>query len=213
MAKIWKIGNSPPSGAPEFAYSSHKGVIPYIQNFLTSPHPYRSGAMCPFMPRALAERNIYFTYFETEKTDQELQQLIKFCSDFYKNNRNNSFGAVIILFNEEFDLNRLLRAHIKAKITCIDNELMIGALYKESQASSLHSQDYFPLRTPTPVLVIRDLTTQDLQFLHPNHYGIISKIKFLNKYIQKFSKPSAKGKTKEKQMKQLFYADDTQQLS
>lgn len=198
MTPLWTIGDSAPADAPLFVESCYKSVTPYLEKFLTASHPYRNGVMCPFMPKALADKNIYFAYFDASNTDKNLQALIEYCVDFYKSSPKASFGAVIILFEHEFDILRLLRAHIAAKTYCIRNELMIGALYEDSQASSLHSEEYFPLRTPTPVLVLRDLTAQDLQFLDPGHYGIISKLKFLNSFITKFSTPSTKGYTKTK---------------
>lgn len=194
MTCIWKIGDFPPPETPDFVSSAYDGLTPYLLEFLNAPHPYRSGVMCPFMPRALAGKNIYFTYFDSNKTDKELQQLIRLCIDFYKVNRHCAFGAIIILFEAEFEIIRLLKAHIKAKSTCISNEIMPGALYKESQAPSLHSDKYFPLRTPTPIFVMRDLTIHDLQFMHPNHYSTFSKIKFLNSFIRKFSKSPSQGK-------------------
>lgn len=196
MTCIWKIGESAPSETPDFVKSAYDGIKPYLFQFLTKPHPYRSGVMCPFMPKALTGENIYFTYFESSNTDKQLQQLIKRCIYFYKTNRQDFFGAMIILFDTQFDILRLLQSHIKAKTDCIKNELMLGALYKESQAPSLHSDQYFPLRTPTPIFVMRDLTAHDLQFMHPNHYSIFSKIKFLNSFIKKFSKSTSQGKIK-----------------
>ncbi|WP_347881646.1 DUF6875 domain-containing protein [Pseudomonas sp. GD03867] len=196
MTQIWTIGDSAPVDSPKFVQSCYESVTPYVEGFLTALHPYRNGVMCPFMPKALAEKNIYFTYFDSKDTDQRLQHLIGKCINFYKSRPNTSFGAVIILFEQDFDILRLLRMHIDAKANCIKNELMIGALYKDSQAPSLHSADYFPLRTPTPTLVLRDLTAQDLQFLNPGHYGVISKLKFLNSFIKKFSTPDMKGHTK-----------------
>ncbi len=198
MACIWKIGDFPPREAPDFVSPAYDGVKPYLLNFLTAPHPYRSGVICPFMPRALAGKNIYFTYFESKNIDKELQQLITHCINFYKANRQDSFGAMIILFEAEFDVLRLLQAHIKAKSSCISNGLMLGALYKGSQAPSLHSDQYFPLRTPTPIFVMRDLTAHDLQFMHPNHYSTFSKIIFLNSFLRKFSKSSSQGKIRTK---------------
>lgn len=196
MIQIWPIGDSAPVDSPQFVQSCYEGVTPYIEDFLTALHPYRNGVMCPFMPKALAEKNIYFTYFDGKESDQYLQNLIYKCINFYKSRASKSFGAIIILFERDFDILRLLRVHIDAKTNCIKNELMIGALYKDSQAPSLHSANYFPLRTPTPTLVIRDLTAQDLQFLNPGHYGVISKLKFLNSFISKFSAPDIKGHTK-----------------
>lgn len=198
MTRIWSIGDSPPIDSPSFVKKSYDAVTPYLVNFLTAPHPFRNGVMCPFMPKALTAKNIYFTYFDSEETDRQLQSLISSCTGFYNARLEKPFGAVIILFEADFDVLRLLRAHIDAKAHCINKELMIGALYKDSQAPSLHSVDYFPLRTPIPTLVIRDLTAQDLQFLNPGHYGVLSKIKFLNSFIRKFSKTTTKVHTKNK---------------
>lgn len=196
MSSMWKIGELVPTDAPSFVKSCCDGVTPYLENFLTAPHPHRNGVMCPFMPKALAENNIYFTYFDSKDSDQQLLSLIRSSVGFYKARFNSAFGAVIILFEDDFDIVRLLRIHIEAKTNCINNELMIGALYKDSQAPSLHSEDYFPLRTPSPILVLRDLTAQDLQFLTPGHYGVFAKLKFLSSFIGKFSTPHLKGYTK-----------------
>lgn len=196
MIRIWSIDESLPVDSPSFVETSRNAVTPYLKKFLTAPHPFRKGVMCPFMPKALASNDVHFTYFDSKCKDQELQNLIRFCVEFYKSRHDTSFGAIIILFESEFDILRLLRAHIDAKANCIENGVMLGALYKDSPASSLHSEEYFPLRTPTPILVLRDLTVQDLQFLNPDHYGVLAKLKFLNSFIQKFSAPPMKGYAK-----------------
>lgn len=195
---LWSIAEPVPIDAPSFVNTCCEGVLPYLRDFLTAPHPHRNGVMCPFMPKALAENNVYLTYFESRHSDQQLFELIRSCITFYKARGNRSFGAVVILFEADFDIVRLLRIHIAAKPDCIKDELMIGALYKDSQAPSLHSHHYFPLRTPTPTLVLRDLTAQDLQFLTPGHYGVFSKLKFLNSFIGKFSSEHVKGYAKSK---------------
>lgn len=198
MNKTWRIGDLVPENSPAFVKSCYEGVLPYLTDFLTAQHPHRNGVMCPFMPKALGSKNVHFTYFKSSDTDLQLQELIAACVDYYKNREDSTYGALVILLEDNFDMHRLLRAHIDAKHNCIKNELMLGALYKDSQAPSLHSQEYYPLRTPTPILVLRDLTAQDLQFLSPDHYGIYSKIKFLNSFINKFSAQTTKGFTKTK---------------
>ncbi|KHL76036.1 hypothetical protein PpSQ1_02090 [Pseudomonas putida] len=149
--------------------------------------------MCPFMPKALACNDVHFAFFDSRCSDRDLQNIIKSCVDFYVSRRAGSFGAVVILFEADFDVLRLLRAHIDAKPYCIKNGLMLGALYEDSPAPSLHSQEYYPLRTPVPILVLRDLTVQDLQFLNPDHYGVLAKIKFLNAFVRKFSSSPMKS--------------------
>jgi len=187
MIRIWSIDESVPVGLPGFVKVSYDAVMPYLAKFLTAPHPFRKGAMCPFMPKALSCNDIHLTYFDGDWRDQDLQDLIRACVAFYKTRPANSFGAVIILFESNFEVLRLLRAHIGAKPNCIENGLMLGALYEDSPAPSLHSENYFPLRTPVPILVLRDLTVQDLQFLNPDHYGLLAKLKFLRAFIRKFS--------------------------
>ncbi|MCY1548476.1 hypothetical protein D9M68_845910 [compost metagenome] len=54
-------------------------------------------------------------------------------------------------------------------------------------APSLHSEKYFPLRTPSPILVLRDLTPSDLVFLEPGHYSSWAKYGFLRSFIKEFS--------------------------
>jgi hypothetical protein len=156
------------------------------------------------MPKALASKNVYFSYFDSQKSDQDLQKLITHCVDYYKGRTGDSFKALIILFEQDFDILRLLRAHIDTKVFCIKNEVMIGALYRDSDAPSLHSSNYFPLRTPIPTLVLRDLTAHDLQFLSPGHYGILARLKFLNVFIRKFSLLADKEYTKDRVKEAIF---------
>ncbi|MDD0841422.1 DUF6875 domain-containing protein [Pseudomonas sp. Gutcm_11s] len=203
MPNIWAIDTSPPAGSPRFVEKAYAGIKPYLEVFLTRQHPFRNGVMCPFMPKALEVNEVYFSYFDSNGSDKEIQTLIKECISFYKSRDIKAHGTVIILFEDGFDVMRLLRAHITAKVNCIRNGLMIGVLYKDSPAPSLHSNDYFPLRTPTPTLVLRDLTSQDLLFLEPEHYGVREKLSFLNSFIKKFSTPNVKGYTK-KQVEQAL---------
>ena len=195
MTFLWTIQQPPPAEAPEFVIEAYNNIKPYLETFLTGPHPYRKGVMCPFMPKALLSNEIYFSCIEKRRSDQEIISLIENCITFYKARARKTPGAIIILFEPDLDTSRLLRIHIEAKPICIKSELMIGALYKDSPAPSLHSNSYFPLRTTIPTLVLRDLTSQDLLFLNPDHYNIKQKIGFLDSFINKFSPHDGKGFT------------------
>lgn len=169
------------------------GILPYIKEFLCSPHPYRKGPVCPFVPSALKKDQIFFTYMETKDPNNHSvdrsKKLIQECIDFYRTKKNR-IAALIILFPRDFEISSLLHIHLQNKIQCVTNSLMLGALWERNQAMSLHCKEFFPLRTPTPVLVIRVLTVHDLIFLDPEHYNIRSRISFLNAYIKKFSENS-----------------------
>lgn len=182
---LWSVDSFEQGSVPEFAQSAYLGVLPYITKFLTSGHPYRNGKMCPFVPQAIKNKEIYFTYLDAQ---HNCDKLISNCLKFYASRpEKKSAGAIIILFPEDFSIEQLLGIHIKNKEQCIRNSMMLGALYKTSSAPSLHSADYFPLRTPTPILVLRDITASDLVFLEPEHYSLRSKHVFLTAFIRHFS--------------------------
>lgn len=172
----------------------YEGILPYISDFLCSPHPDRKGNVCPFVPAAIKKDTIYFSYFSEDdsKVDflRDSKDFIKKSINFYTKKKEHSkcFGALIILFPHDYDILKLLEIHLINKQQCVENQLMIGALWDENQAQSLHNPNFFPLRTPTPILVIRDITIQDLIFLDPKYYNIRMRIQFLDAFIKKFSK-------------------------
>lgn len=90
------------------------------------------------------------------------------------------------MFPEDYSIKKLSDIHYLSKIFCIDNYIMIGATFKDNNAPSLHSDEFFPLRTLTPCLILRDLTVHDLLFLDPEHYAIDKRIRFLSKFIERF---------------------------
>lgn len=194
---FWSIQNNT-SCLPDNFFGIYEEVLPYVRDFLCSPHPYRKGVVCPFVPSALLKDKIYFTYYQDDKhslVKESCQEFIRECIEFYKNNigASKDFGALIILFARDFEIEKLLEFHFLSKKQCVDNHLMLGALWDKNQAQSLHCKDFYPLRTPTPILVIRDLTIQDLVFLEPEHYSVWMRISFLKAFIEKFNKKNHLG--------------------
>jgi len=187
MTSIWSLTSAPPEDVPNHVAKLQEGLIPYLTQFLTSRHPHRGGVMCPFMPKALENDDIFVSLFDANMSVSHLQESLKACIDFFKQRESLGHGAIVIMFAPSADLVKLHQLHVAGKLLCMEKDLMLGLLYRDSSAPSLHSHDYFPLRTPTPTMVIRDLTSQDLQFLTPDHYGTKEKIRFLNSYIKKFS--------------------------
>lgn len=183
---FWNISNFDKSKVPEFVRSAYLGVLPYLTEFLVGKHPYRKGAVCPFVPRAILDDAIYFTCFDGGDIDR-CSLLIRRCIAFYKDACKGVFGAVVIVFRDDINVHDLLRVHVENKEICVRESLMLGVLYKESSAASMHNNDYFPLRTPTPVLVIRDLVASDLMFLDPAHYSLSKRCVFLDSFIRRFS--------------------------
>ena len=190
MTVIWTLSqyDSIAATVPINIQSAYQAVLPYVRDFLCAPHPYRKGAVCPFVPRAIKHDHMYFTYFSHFSDQQIRRSLIKareFCLNTKKEPGQSAiFGSLIILFPADFSIDELLALHFKYKPLFVEKGLMLGAMYPSNQAKSLHNDEYFPLRTPIPTLVIRDIVADDLLFMHPTHYHIKRRLQFLSSFIK-----------------------------
>ncbi|MGH8605725.1 MAG: DUF6875 domain-containing protein [Gammaproteobacteria bacterium] len=105
---------------------------------------------------------------------------------FLKVRGRGNLSALIVLFPDGHPLDGLLRIHRDLKIWCVKRHLMVGVLSPQSGAWSLHSRDFFPLRTPVPTLVVRDMALFDTQFLIDGPYNLHHRISFLSAYLERF---------------------------
>lgn len=117
MNHFWSIEQFNKKNVPKDFIAIFEGILPYIQRFLCSPHPYRKGVVCPFVPAALKKDKIYFTYYkEVENTDSlEYNRIfIKKCIEFYllMAVTHKIKGSLIILFPRNFDISSLLKIFI-----------------------------------------------------------------------------------------------------
>lgn len=182
---IWDLNTCQNGNIPTNVQPLFNDISPYILNFLTSPHPFRKGVMCPFMPKAIESGNVYFSYYRDDT------EIISNCINFFIKD-DSSAKTIIILFDKNYPIDELLRLHIKNKVKCVKKNIMLGALFENSDAASLHSKEYFPLRTPNPVLVLRNITPSDLIFLSPEHHSYLDKINFLNSFIKAYKNKKSK---------------------
>lgn len=200
--KFWTIADFSPENVPEFGQIAYEKVLPYVRDFLCAQHPFREGVVCPFVPSALKNDRVYFTICSDNDSLEGHSKHIQSAVDFYLKRKSEygGFGALIILFPQDFDIGKLLDLHFLNKEKCVTQALMLGALYATNQAPSLHNKEYFPLRTPTPILVIRDMVTSDLVFLDPRHYNIKKRLTFLESFIETFG--SHKGLAAQEQVRE-----------
>lgn len=184
---IWSI-STPVDDVEVDAKDSYTKILPYITDFLCSKHPFRKGIMCPFVPSALKNDNIYFSY-TCETNVENCVDIVKHLTEKYVTMREKEKGkyiSFVLMFPEDYDVGKVLDIHYLSKVFCIEDSIMIGALYSFNNAPSLHNNEYFPLRTQVPCLVLRDLTSQDLLFLEPEQYSTERRIEFLKTFVRDF---------------------------
>ncbi len=202
VSNFWTVETFGQEYTSDSVTSLYKEVLPYVQQFLCADHPFREGKVCPFVHAALKKRRIFFTAIAEDATMQDCTRLITECVEFYISSRkdNDDFGAIIILFPKQFDIEKLLELQFNNKEYCVQHALMLGALYPTSQAPSLHNENWYPLRTPTPVLVIRDIVPNDLVFLDSHRYNLRKRLVFLETFIDIFH--NKKGKFTQKMVRE-----------
>lgn len=185
---VWSAQTFDAGRVPEWARSSFELVLPYLREFLCSDHPFRPGKVCPFVPAAVRGDRMYFSLCaETSSRQVHVRKIMRAADSYiHLKKQRPGFGALIILFPGTFDIGELLEIHYLAREYCITRSLMLGALYPINQAASIHNPAYHPLRTPVPILVIRELVASDLVFLDPTRYSIRKRLLFLRSFIRAF---------------------------
>lgn len=66
---LWSISREPNDIADQEIREVYSKVYPYVKGFLCANHPYRKGAVCPFVPAAIKNDNIYFYYLSEQNVD------------------------------------------------------------------------------------------------------------------------------------------------
>ncbi|WP_330109783.1 DUF6875 domain-containing protein [Methylophaga thalassica] len=171
----------------------YKEVKRYVEEFLTADHPFRKGPVCPFVPAALKQNNIEYINLMSSSFDEVLLTIQLLIPAYlkYRENKQSSICSFIFILDDDFPIDDLLIIHHALKPESIKNGVMIGATYPTNNASSLHKNEFYPLRTPSPCIIFRDLTVHDLIFLDPAQYSIDERIIFLSSFINKFGKHKA----------------------
>ena len=191
-AMLWTQQTWDPEAAQDWVRESYQQVLPYVTAFLPGSHPYRAGPVCPFVPGALRRDRISFAEGVANGDAREQAERLRVCVDAFLS-RKQGFSALLVLLPEDYDIDALVETHRLMKEYCVRRQLMLGVLWPSNQAPSLHSEDYFPLRTPVPTLVVRDMVVGDLRFLDPDHYSMFRRLVFLRAFMRKFREQASRG--------------------
>ncbi|WP_375080416.1 DUF6875 domain-containing protein [Microbacterium sp. CR_7] len=96
------------------------------------------------------------------------------------------YSALVILYPMSSSSEFVSEVQRRAKVAAIRESLMVGALFAHNNAESVHGDDYFPLRTPVPTIVYRDMVPFDLLFLNEPRFSARRRAEFLRRYIEQY---------------------------
>ena len=168
--------------------NGHKRLLPYLTKFLNSPHPHRSGRVCPMALGALNGDRILLTApMQEVESEDKVVAFVKAAVKCIDWKQWSVPTALIFLFPDDFAIETLVRIQGRVKIYCVKQHVMAGALFPANNALSLHSNDFYPLRTPVPTLVVRDMVPMDLMFLRNDlRFSILNRMQFLRNFSRRF---------------------------
>lgn len=180
-------------------------IMEWVKNFLAKPHPDlgRNGPVCPFVPQSIKLNSIQMAVIRAKNLEpQKIEDIVKNYRDIFlqmePRNRKAGINKAFLLIFPDLDPDQASTlidgVQKKLKPFFVEEGLMIGEFHKRTETRGLHNQNFYPLRSPIPLLAIRFMVEGDLPFLtnadNPN-----LRIKYIEAYLRHFEKES-KDETK-----------------
>ncbi|MDM9385423.1 hypothetical protein QUB80_32740 [Chlorogloeopsis sp. ULAP01] len=173
-------------------------VMEWVKTFLAKPHPDlgRPGVVCPFVPHSLKSNSIRLAVIRAKNLQpQQVEDIVKNYRDTFleiePQDREAGINKAFLLIFPDLDLDdaATLIDSIQQKLKpfFVEEGLMIGEFHKHTETRGLHNQDFYPLRSPVPLIAIRFMVEADLPFLM-NANNLHLRIKYLEAYLQRFEK-------------------------
>ncbi len=153
-----------------------KEALTWAGEFLGASHADlgRQGAVCPYIRHSFGQRLLYVTSRpETECAGEELHVAVRSSMQWFTRLQERAPEGSEHLVTVLVVLPRIDRTssteldtlHASLKDEFVSQGLMIGQFHPRCEARGLWNPDFRPLRSPVPLLAIREMVPSDLPFL------------------------------------------------
>ena len=175
------------------ADSALADVLEWMHDFLSQPHPElgRKGAVCPFVPVALEKDSIQMAQIvDPNPSVESVEATIRRFRDLFLITEptrgpeaiNKAF--VVVFPNLSADSASLVdTVQSRLKKEFIDCGLMLGEFHMSNKKAGLRNAEFRPLRSPIPMLGMRQMVDSDLPFLDRADYQPEQRSSFLRSYL------------------------------
>lgn len=165
-------------------------VARWAKDFLTHAHPTlgRAGPVCPYVRASLQEQLFLLTLLRSAATRQErAEQAVLRLGEYFLelepvSGRAAQLKTIVVVFPDlqDTDAGRVVTSmHRRLKLQFLRRGMMLGEFFKENPKRGLHSEDFRPLCSDPPLLVIRAMVPSDIAFLTDDDA-------FVSAYLQTF---------------------------
>ncbi len=167
-------------------------ALEWARSFLAGPHPDlgRKGPVCPYIRHSFDERLLHVTCRPDESCESpHLVAAVRTSHRWFAEIQRRTPEEIRHLVTVLIVLPRIDRSsaeplnelHRVMKDEFVSQGLMIGQFHPACEAPGLWNPDFRPLRSPIPLLAIREMVSSDLPFLigSPMH---------ANAYLERFAR-------------------------
>jgi hypothetical protein len=180
-----------------------QSIMCYVREFLAKPNPNlgRKGPTCPFVPKCLQLDSIFLSVLTKAEvgSNAQLDTLLLNAMDTFKlleprSGPKATYKALIFIL-PELEVSEIPAmidgTQKRLKSTFVEQGLMLGEFHLRNNATGLHNSSFYPLRTPYPCLVIRQMAPSDIVFLNPVEFPAPTREKMLRSFLNQFGDKSA----------------------
>jgi len=170
-------------------------TVAWVRRFLARPHPDlgRAGPVCPFTPMALELDTIWMIEVAESAPDLlKMQETIEQCRQVFMETEPRegplSINKVIMVVFSGMNADNapwIDALQAKLKPNFVDVGLMLGEFHSKNETPGLRNEDFRPLRSPIPMLVIRHMVESDLPFLKRECDTPEVRISYLRSYLRR----------------------------
>ncbi|HEY3941205.1 MAG TPA: hypothetical protein VGL60_01860 [Acidimicrobiales bacterium] len=152
----------------------------WARRYLCSPHPElgRRGPVCPYTRSSLDNRLFFMSsvrheHHQTGATRTVLNEFRQWFRDLQaETSEQLRYLVTILVILPRFDPESpapLEALHREMKDDFVADGLMIGQFHPRCDVPGLWNESFRPLRSPLPMLAIREMVPSDLPFLVDDH--------------------------------------------
>lgn len=166
----------------------------WTREYLCRPHPDlgRSGPVCPYTGRAIANHSLWAAFIEGRSIDTE--QLTAVVDDMFdlfpvlppRDEPDSKLKAVLAVFPDLTEYADIDAIQHEQKSRFVEMGLMLGQFYPGCTTPGLHNPDFPALDAPLPMLAVRYMAPTDFPFLSTRHEWMDSYLKLFAPTIPKF---------------------------
>lgn len=169
-------------------------ALDWIENFVAKEHPQlgREGKICPFVPGALANSTLYFRSFPDAKGADDVNEAATMALEDFPNLPPNQhpevqFKSLIMVFpaiSAAAAPEAIDGVQRKRKLEFVEAGLMIGQFHERNLTPAAHNPQFYPLRSPVPMMAVRIMVPTDVPFLTQAEYSRAERAAYMKAYIR-----------------------------